>query len=132
MNNYIFFLFLSFSSIAFCQQDTIRIYKNDKKIYKCTAENALSWYLYFYENECILADLKINPNEAKDWFIRFSNSQNLYRAFCLQGTTDFINFKKINDPSDTLVFKILEFTESNVKLEMSVTKEVFEFRALKV
>jgi hypothetical protein len=59
------------SALAVSQNDTIRILKNECKIYKCTSENAYSWYIYFIDNKCILADLKINPSQVKDWFGKF-------------------------------------------------------------
>jgi hypothetical protein len=122
---FLFLILVTFSANA--QNDTIRIQKNQKRIYKCQTLPALSWYLQVNIKECILVDLKINSKDVKNWFTQFSNSQNIYTAQIQGSETGSLFFAKKNDPLDTLFFKIINFTDSHITLEIHPTGEIFEF-----
>tara|TARA_R110000737_G_scaffold161270_1_gene189132 strand:- start:11476 stop:11844 length:369 start_codon:yes stop_codon:yes gene_type:complete len=112
---------------AFAQNDTIHIQKVRSDIYKCQTKPALSWYIHVTNERIILVDLKIQPFEIEGWFERFGNSQNLYKSLFPENPSKTLFFQKTNEPLDTLIFEIIEFTNNRIILEIQPSKEKFEF-----
>ncbi len=127
MNKFILHILFFIPFFSFSQADTIKVFKSSSKTFKCTTVGAYSWYLNFKDDECILADLKINPNEAQKWFDNYSNSQNIYRSKFVWNNSEYLNFKKTNDPADLLIFQVLEMSEDSIKLQIMSKNEVFVF-----
>ncbi|MFA7273007.1 MAG: hypothetical protein WC044_04025 [Crocinitomicaceae bacterium] len=110
---------------AFGQADTIRIVKNERLLFKCVTQNALSWYICIQNNESMLADLKINPNAISEWFYKFADSQNLFKAEKLTRSTKFLVFTKANDPESRISFEVSYFDKQ--KIILRTNNEVFQF-----
>lgn len=127
----ILFCFLFFFPISCSSQsDTIYLKKNRTITYKCHTENALSWYLQIKNDVCVLVDLKIDLEEVQSWFLKFSSSQNIYKAAFQENNSKKIYFSKPNDPLDSLVLNIIYFDLNQIILEIPNTSEHFVFRKI--
>jgi hypothetical protein len=132
MNKKLLVFFLLIGSFSFAQNDTIRIIKTRNDIYKCQTKSAYSWYLHINNEHIALVDLKINPNDVNDWFKKFYNSQNIYKAKLPQGNSRQIYFRKDNYPLDVLIFDLKEISKERILMESLETKEVFVFEFFEI
>lgn len=132
MNKILFFLFFLFSSsFVSGQTDTIRLEKEKIVLYRCTSPRAQYWYLKQIDEQYILVNLTLSPDEVADWFNRYANSQNLYRSRIIQRyNLEFFQFRKSNFPEETLNFEITERTEEEIVTLSIETGEEFRFYRL--
>lgn len=120
MNKLILLLFLFTQQILLSQKDsveTIVIKKNTCFLYRGVLKETNSWYLFIDEsNNYFLAKVDRPVDEVYDWFLRFKNSQNIYKTSPVSTTSNggfgannqyvTLHFTKENEPGDILNFYI--------------------------
>lgn len=104
------------------EKETILIQKPTCKLYRGVLAETKSWYLLIdTEGNYYLANLDRPNDSVYDWFVRFKDSQNIYKSTAFQGNSvggsgsnpyATLHFKKQDDPSDILNFYI-EKTDKN-------------------
>jgi hypothetical protein len=121
------FLFLLAQITGFSQEkETVVIQKSNYKIYRGVLAETKSWYLLTdAEGDFYLANLD-RPNETVyEWFVRFKDSQNIYKASLFQsegmqgiGMNSYktLHFSKPNDTADILNFYLDKTSNSTIIL----------------
>jgi len=96
------------------EKETVIIKKTDFSLYRGVLAETKSWYLLIdSENNYYLANIEKSNDEVYEWFVRFKDSQNIFKSNSLaidpsgkigsnQITT--LHFKKENEPSEILSF----------------------------
>ena len=121
------FLFLMTQITVFSQEkETVVIQKSNYQLYRGVVAETKSWYLLTdAEGDYYLANLD-RPNETVyEWFVRFKDSQNIYKASLFQsegmqgvGMNSYktLHFSKPNDTADILNFYLDKTSNSTVVL----------------
>ncbi len=121
------FLFLMIQITVFSQEkETVVIQKSNYKLYRGVLAETKSWYLLTdAEGDYYLANLD-RPNETVyEWFVRFKDSQNIYKASLFQsegiqgiGMNSYktLHFSKPNDTADLLNFYLDKTSNSTIIL----------------
>ena len=121
------FLFLLTQITGFSQEkETVVIQKSNYKLYRGVLAETKSWYLLTdAEGDFYLANLD-RPNETVyEWFVRFKDSQNIYKASLFQsdgmqgiGMNSYktLHFSKPNDTADILNFYLDKTSNSTIVL----------------
>ena len=125
------FLFLMTHITVFSQEkETVVIQKSNYQLYRGVVAETKSWYLLTdTDGDYYLANLD-RPNETVyEWFVRFKDSQNIYKASVFQeqgiqgigmNTYKTLHFSKANDTVDVLNF-YLDKTSKNTIILTSLT-----------
>ena len=118
MNNKLLFFFLFIRLTLFAQDstETVVIKKATHYLYRGVLAETKSWYLLIdNEGNYYLSKIEKPEDEVFDWFVRFKNSQNIYKAnpsqnspmgASAQSQFNTLHFTKENDPGDILNFYI--------------------------
>ena len=121
------FLFLMTQITVFSQEkETVVIQKSNYQLYRVVVAETKSWYLLTdAEGDYYLANLD-RPNETVyEWFVRFKDSQNIYKASLFQsegmqgvGMNSYktLHFSKPNDTADILNFYLDKTSNSAIVL----------------
>lgn len=121
------FLFLMTQITVFSQEkETVVIQKSKYKLYRGVLAETKLWYLLTdIEGNYYLANLD-RPNESVyEWFLRFKDSQNIYKASVYKGegiqgiginTYQTLHFSKPNDTADILNFYLDKTSKSTIIL----------------
>lgn len=128
----IFFLFVTLSFLSFSQTDTVRIQKIDYAIFHCTDVIASDWYLIRENNdEYILINVELPESEIDEWYQKFKNSQNFYRATLHVNTgVNILNFKKLDQLDDQIRFELISSISNYLELMPFNSKEVYGFQLI--
>jgi hypothetical protein len=104
-----FILLCNFSLFA-QEKETVVIKKATSLLYRGVLAETKTWYLLVDENgDYYMANLDRPNDTVYDWFVRFKNSQNIYKSQSNGSSTGMnsyptLHFKKQNDSSDILNF----------------------------
>ena len=121
------FLFLMTQITVFSQEkETVVIQKSNYQLYRGVVAETKSWYLLTdAEGDYYLANID-RPNETVyEWFVRFKDSQNIYKASLFEsegmqgiGINSYktLHFSKPNDTADILNFYLDKTSNSTVVL----------------
>ncbi len=124
----ILFLLIHINSYS-QEKETVTIQKSNYKLYRGVLAETKSWYLLTdTDGNYYLANLD-RPNETVyEWFVRFKDSQNIYKASIFQeeemqgsgvNTYKTLHFSKPNDTVDILNF-YLDKTSKNTNILTSL------------
>jgi len=121
------FLFLMTQITVFSQEkETVIIQKSNYKLYRGVLAETKSWYLLTdAEGDYYLANLDRPYETIYEWFVRFKDSQNIYKASLFQsegmqgiGMNSYktLHFSKPNDTADILNFYLDKTSKSTIVL----------------
>ena len=121
------FLFLMTQITVFSQEkETVIIQKSNYKLYRGVLAETKSWYLLTdAEGDYYLANLDRPYETIYEWFVRFKDSQNIYKASLFQsegmqgiGMNSYktLHFSKPNDTADILNFYLDKTSNSTIIL----------------
>ena len=131
--------FFLFQFTFFAQEkETIVIKKETCKLYRGVLKETKSWFLLIdTENNFYLSNINKPEDEVYDWFVRFKDSQNIYKATSLSGGTvntiggnnlSSLHFKKENEPGDVLNFYIEIPSKDSIILISLSDNSIFAFQ----
>ena len=134
----IIFLILISYPIFSQEKETVVIKKTDFSLYRGVLAETKSWYLLIdAENNYYLANIEKSNTEVYDWFVRFKDSQNIFKSSHLDidnsskiggNQLSTLHFKKENEPSEILSFYIEKpFKDSIILISIS-DNTVFKFQ----
>lgn len=122
------------------KKETVIIKKNNFSLYQGVLAETKSWYLFIdSDNNCFLANIDKPSDEVYDWFLRFKDSQNIYKSNTLtisdsikkeSNQISTIHFKKENEPSETMSFYFEKPFEDSIILISISDNTVFKFQLL--
>ncbi len=131
------FILFQFTFLA-QEKETIVIKKATCKLYKGVLAETKSWFLLIdTENNFYLANINKPEEEVYDWFVRFKDSQNIYKSTSLSGGTmnkiggnnlSSLHFKKENEPGDVLNFYIENPSKDSIILISLSDNSIFAFQ----
>lgn len=115
MNRIFLIGFLLTASMAYSQEkETIVISKNNTHLFQGSSQEVSNWYLYMDGDKTwYLANVKISAAEAKDWFEKRKDSDNIFKGLMANGAYATITFSKENDPETLLQFYVKFEREDN-------------------
>ncbi len=139
MKNKLFICFFLLSTSLFSQEkETVVIKRVSCKLYQGVLTETKSWFLLVdTENNYYLANINKPIDEVYDWFIRFKDSQNIYKSTSLSGFNSnkiggnklsTLHFKKENEPGDVLNFYIETPSKDSIILISLSDNTVFTFQ----
>ena len=122
----IVFLLLITASVFSQEKETVIIQKSNYKLYRGVLAETKSWYLLTdAEGDYYLANLDRPYETIYEWFVRFKDSQNIYKASLFQsegmqgiGMNSYktLHFSKPNDTADILNFYLDKTSNSTIIL----------------
>ena len=131
------FILFQFTFLA-QEKETIVIKKATCKLYKGILAETKSWFLLIdTENNFYLANINKPEEEVYDWFVRFKDSQNIYKSTSLSGfntnkvggsNLSSLHFKKENEPGDVLNFYIESPSKDSIQLISFSDNSLFAFK----
>lgn len=141
MKNKLIFCFLLITSFLFSQEkETVVIKKATCKLYQGVLAETKAWFLLVdTENNYYLANINKPEDEVYDWFVRFKDSQNIYKSTSLSGLNtnkiggnklSTLHFKKENEPGDVLNFYIETPSKDSIILISLSDNSIFTFQNL--
>ena len=120
------------------EKETVVIKKTDFSLYRGVLAETKSWYLLIdSENNYYLANIEKSNTEVYDWFVRFKDSQNIYKSSFLMvnassktGSNQIstLHFKKENEPSEILSFYIEKPLKDSIILISISDNTIFKFQ----
>jgi hypothetical protein len=139
MKNRLIFFFLFLSTCLFSQEkETVVIKKASCKLYQGVLAETKSWFLLVdTENNYYLANINKPIDEVYDWFVRFKDSQNIYKSTSLSGFNtnkiggnklSTLHFKKENEPGEVLNFYIETPSKDSIILISLSDNSIFTFQ----
>lgn len=139
MKRVLLIMFLTFSFGGFSQEkETITIKKETHSLYRGVLAETKSWYLFIdAENNYYLANIERPSDEIVDWFLKFKDSQNIYKAnFSLVNSTTIIggnqlptlHFTKENEPTDNLNFYVEKPFKNSIILISVADNTIYNFK----
>lgn len=142
MINKLLLIFLLIQTSLFSQEkETILIQKSEFSLYRGVLAETKSWYLLIdTENNYYLANLDRPNDGVYDWFIRFKDSQNIYKSSAVSnspiggiGNNQYptLHFKKENEPTDILNFYLDKSTKDTIILTSLTDGIVYYFELQK-
>jgi hypothetical protein len=137
------FLFIVLCFNSFSQSDslrseteTIKIKKSTYSLFRGVLAETKTWYLLIDDkNNYYLANLDRPNDGVYDWFIRFKDSQNIYRSTNTGGNSSgygigaypTLHFKKENEPGEFLNFYLDKSTKNVIFLTSIADGLVYRF-----
>lgn len=139
MKNSLVIIFFLTSFLGFTQEkETVIIKKATYNLYRGVLAETKSWYLLVDpENNFYLANIDRPNEEIFDWFIKFKDSQNIYKATLLlvnSSTTiggnqlPTLHFTKENEPTDILNFYIEKPFKDAIVLISIADNTIYNFQ----
>lgn len=131
MKTKILLLFLLVNFLSYSQEkETVVIRKSIYTLYKGVLAETKNWYLLVdLEKNYYLANIDKPTEEVFDWFVRFKDSQNIYKANMSYsnsaggiggGQYQTLHFTKENEPSDILNFYVEKpYTDSIILISLA-------------
>jgi hypothetical protein len=123
------------------EKETVIIQKSNYKLYRGVLAETKSWYLLTdAEGDYYLANLDRPYETIYEWFVRFKDSQNIYKASLFQsegmqgiGMNSYktLHFSKPNDTADILNF-YLDKTSNSAIVLTSLTDGIVYFFELQI
>lgn len=105
MNKSLLVLLLAFIYFPINAQDTIKIKAKETFIYQGQEAKISTWFIYYKKGIFYLCNLPgINSVEAKKWFEKRIDSQNILKARLGGMQYETLNFSKDNDKSQQISF----------------------------
>lgn len=100
-------------------------------LYRGVLKETENWYLVLdSDKKYYLINVVIPVNEVTDWFKRFKESQNIYKAFLEIGAYPVLNFRKENDPGEYLTFYLNGQNDDSISLTLIETNTPYKFKIL--
>jgi|GEM_PF-1870716 len=139
MNRILLFCSLMLQFTLYSQEkETIVLKKNTSNLYRGVLAETKSWYLLVdSEFNYYLANINKPNEEVLDWFTRFKDSQNIYKANPQQTKSASqiggnklltLHFTKENEPGDILNFYIEKpYSDSIILISMD-DNTIFKFQ----
>ena len=131
-------LILLTSNLFSQEKETVVIKKANCKLYQGVLAETKSWFLLVdTENNYYLANINKPIDEVYDWFVRFKDSQNIYKSTSLTGFNSnkiggnklsTLHFKKENEPGDVLNFYIETPSKDSIILISLSDNSIFSFQ----
>ena len=131
-------LILLTSNLFSQEKETVVIKKANCKLYQGVLAETKSWFLLVdTENNYYLANINKPIDEVYDWFVRFKDSQNIYKSTSLTGFNSnkiggnklsTLHFKKENEPGDVLNFYIETPSKDSIILISLSDNSIFCFQ----
>ncbi len=122
------------------EKETVIIKKTDLSLYQGILAETKSWYLLVDSDyNYYLANIDKPSDEVYDWFLRFKDSQNIYKSNALTNSDSIkkgsnqlstIHFKKENEPSETMSFYIEKPNKDSIILISILDNTIFKFQLL--
>lgn len=139
MNSKVLLLFLFMQMNLFAQDstETVVIRKTTHNLYRGVLAETKSWYLLIdTEGNYYLATIEKPEEEIYDWFVRFKNSQNIYKANPSKNSPlgssgaqfNTLHFTKENDPGDIMNFYIERPEKGTIVLISFEGNNIFTFQ----
>ena len=120
------------------EKETVIIKKATCKLYQGVLAETKSWFLLVdTENNYYLSNINKPIDEVYDWFVRFKDSQNIYKATSLSSfntnkiggnNLSTLHFKKENEPGDVLNFYIETPSKDSIILISLSDNSIFAFQ----
>ena len=120
------------------EKETVIIKKTDFLLYRGVLAETKSWYLLIdKDNNYFLANIEKSNDEVYEWFIRFKDSQNIYKSNAISADSlskngnnqiSTLHFKKENEPSETLSFYIEKPLKDSIILISISDNTIFKFQ----
>ena len=132
MRTNLLFIFLISAFSCSAQIDTIVIKNTQLKIYHGLDEQVVSWFMFTEDEQLYtLCQLDIPESELEEWYYRFSDSQNLYRAEKLViGEREVLKFRRANNRDQEISFEIIERRIDGLKLFVREFGDTYNFELL--
>ena len=130
--------FLLTSTLFSQEKETIVIKKASCKLFQGVLAETKSWFLLVdTDNNYYLANINKPIYEVYDWFVRFKDSQNIYKSTSLTSSSpnkiggnklSTLHFKKENEPGDVLNFYIETPSKDSIILISLSDNSIFAFQ----
>lgn len=128
----LFFILISLNAIdAFSQEDveTVRIRKSNAYLYRGQEESVKNVYIYVdHEGTFYLVNLDLPVAEARTWFEKRKDSQNIYKARMEQQQYQTLLFVKENEPGTNLSFYLEKKDRNKFQLTTIEDNQVYTFQ----
>jgi hypothetical protein len=130
------FILLILTNLLFGQEkdsvETIIVRKKvEFTLYRGVLKETENWYLILdSDKKYYLINVVIPANEVTDWFRRFKESQNIYKAYLEIGAYPVLNFRKENDPGEYLTFYLNGQNDDSISLTLIETNTPYKFKIL--
>lgn len=137
---FVFYLFLMSFNIFSQEKETIIIKKENYHLYQGVLSETKSWYLLVDFENYYLANIDKPNDEVFDWFMKFKDSQNIYKYNSNPSNTSIeiggnqlktIHFKKENEPTDSLSFYIEKPYKDSIILISLADNSIYKFQLIK-
>lgn len=87
--------------------ETIVIAKNNSELFRGTSQEVNNWLLYMdSDKNWYLANITVPDNEAKEWFEKRKDSDNIFKGFIENGMYPTMSLSKKNEPETLLQFYV--------------------------
>ncbi len=134
---FLLFLFVYFLSHS-QEKETVVIKKSNFTLYQGVLMETKTWFLLVdTENKYYLAKIDRPVSEVYDWFMRFKDSQNIYKAtpnlnspggYIGKNQYSTLHFRKENEPGDILNFYLEKPDKETLVLISLDDSSVFSFK----
>lgn len=142
MINKLLLIFLLIQSSIFSQEkETVLIQKATFSLYRGVLAETKSWYLLIdSDNNYYLANLDRPNDGVYDWFVRFKDSQNIYKSPAIINSPIggmvnnqylTLHFTKENEPTDILNFYLNKPSKDTIILTSLIDGIVYCFELQK-
>jgi small nuclear ribonucleoprotein (snRNP)-like protein len=127
--NIIFILFFILSGFVRSQEvETVQIKKKNFRIYQGVLKETKNWFLVLDEDRMYyLVNVDLPANEVRSWFLKFKDSQNVYKAKDPGGLYPVLKFSRENDPGDNFSFYLANGAKGYIVLTNLEDNTVFQF-----
>lgn len=98
-------------------------------LYQGVLKETENWFVVIDSDQTYyLLNLNMTEDEVIDWFKRFKNSQNIYKAIIQNYTYPTLSFEKENEPGERLRFYLLNNKDGELKLSQIETNTIYLFK----
>jgi hypothetical protein len=122
------FLFFLSGFLRAQETETVQIKKKTFKIYQGVQNETKQWFLILDEDRMYyLVNVDIPANEVRAWFLKFKDSQNVYKAKDPGGMYPILKFSRENDPGDNFSFYLKAGSPGYIVLTNLEDNTIFQF-----
>lgn len=127
-------IFLFFLNTVYTQEvDHVKLVKEEVEVFKGVLKEIENWYVFRDTNNYYyLSNLNSAVEDVYAWFLRFKDSQNIYKQFSFMdslGCKELVFYKE-NQPEDRLSFYLNLSEIDAVILTLISDGEVFRFEKI--
>ncbi len=126
MRTKLFLIFSFWTLIGWGQTETVKIHRDEQHFFRGTTAELHNWILVAEGGSYFLFNVALTDDQVEDWFMRFRDSQNIYKSSEINPLT--IVFEKENDAADRLIFYYSRSPEGELYLTLVSTMQQFCFR----